>query len=327
MRSFTRASVVLAIAAIAACDTYESKYVALNSQKANSWQVTQQPSAAPSAARSAPQPAPSARAAAPLAGLKGGTPQRTAFALVVGIDHYRDLPAATGARADAEHVAELLTTTFGIPEANVKVALDDRATKSDVTRLLAWLAGSVPAGGRAYFFYSGHGSPDVKDGSALIVPYETSAQAIDDTAIPLAHVYEELAASKAKEVVAFVDACFSGAGGRSVLPAGTRPLLRVKDAPPAAQLAVFSAADGAETSGPAAGGEQGAFTKYLVQGLGTGQADVDGDGQITMAELAAWVGPRVTKEAHDQSRDQHPKLALGSGLGSASDLAIVWGIR
>ena len=262
-----------------------------------------------------------------LSGLKQGAPQRAACAAIVGIERYRDLPAATGARADAEHFGDLARTTLGIPATNVRSALDEHATRTDVQQLLAWLSGCVSPGGRAYFFYSGHGSPDIKDGSAMLVPYDASATTIDATALELEDVYRTLAAMKAKEAIVFLDACFSGAGGRSVIPKDARPLMRIKEAEPTASLLTFASASGSETSSPAKGGGQGVFTKYLVEGLGSGTADIDGDGQITAAELAEWVAPRVTNEARDASREQHPKLSLGSGVGDAKNVAVVWGIK
>ncbi len=274
----------------------------------------------------APPVGAAAAAQAPPA-LKAGVPQRTAYAVIVGIDRYRDLPAATGARADAEHMASLLRMTFGIPDANIRVAVDDRATRSDVLQALSWLAKNVPSGGRAYFFYSGHGSPDVGTGSPLLVPYDANPQAIAETAVPLESIYKQLSSTKAKDAIALVDACFSGAGGRSVLPEGARPLVLLKEPVPTASLSIFTAAGGTETSGPAASGGEGAFTKLVLEGLGTAQADIDGDGQITLAELAEWVSPRVANEARKSSREQHPKLAVGAGVGDAKDVALVWGVR
>ena len=66
------------------------------------------------------------------------------------------------------------------------------------------------------------------------------------------------------------DSCFSGAGGRSVLPAGARPLVRVKEttAPAGGHVAVFSASDGTEISGPSADGTQGGLLEVSRAGPG-----------------------------------------------------------
>jgi hypothetical protein len=127
-------------------------------------------------------------------------------------------------------------------------------------------------------------------------------------------------------VLAIVDSCFSGAGGRSVLPPGARPLVRLKEEVAPAQLALFSASSGTEISGPVPGGGGGLFTKYLLDGLGSVAAEIIGDGQVSLAELSEWVSPRVAREAKKDNRDQNPGLTLGKGLGSADAFIVAWGL-
>jgi hypothetical protein len=265
--------------------------------------------------------------APPAAPRVAAAPQRTSFALVVGIEKYRDLPGAPGARADAEAFADMLKTTFGLPADHVHLAVDDRATGRDLERQLAWIKATVPAGGRVYFYYSGHGSPDTAAGTPYLVPYDASPTQVAESSMPMSNALAALSESKAKDAVAFVDACFSGSGGRSVLPEGARPLVTVKEAAPSRDIALFSAASGAEISGPSGDGKHGAFTAVVLQALGGAQADFDGDGQITLDELSAWVTPRVRQEARALGREQTPKLTLGSGVASAKDFAVVWGVQ
>lgn len=259
--------------------------------------------------------------------LIAAAPQPTAYALVIGIERYRDLPVPSGAKADAQAFADIIKTTLGLPESNIRVAIDDRATRTDLERHLAWLKTSVPANGRVYFFFSGHGAPDAVQGTPYLMPYDANAQSVGQTGLPLAKVLEALSETKAKETLAFVDACFSGAGGRSVLAPGARPLVRVQEPKAAGAIALFASSSGSEISGPSSDGRQGAFTKYVVEALGTGKADIDGDGQLTLKELVDWVSPRVTREAKQQERAQTPQLVTGKGVGNPSDVAVVWGLR
>jgi Caspase domain len=282
--------------------------------------------AVPVAAASVPPPT-TAAPPPPPSSVATAAPQRTAYALVVGIEHYRDLPPPPGAKADAEAFAAMLKTTLGIPDANVRLAVDDRASKSDVERSLSWLKNNVPPSGRVYFFFSGHGAPGAGSGASYLVPYDGDAQALEETSIPLDKVLAALGETKAKETIAFVDACFSGAGGRSVLPKGARPLIKLKEVSAAKAVAVFAASSGTQISGPSQEGRNGAFTKYLLQAIGDAKADANGDGQLTLKELADWVTPRVEREAKAQSRDQTPKLTFGSMLGDPKDLAVAWGLK
>jgi hypothetical protein len=61
--------------------------------------------------------------------------------------------------------------------------------------------------------------------------------------------------------------------------------------------------------------------------LGTGQADLDGDGQITLKELVDWIRPRVAREARRLSREQTPSVALGTALGDGQGLVVVQGLE
>ncbi|MCA9658466.1 MAG: caspase family protein, partial [Myxococcales bacterium] len=148
--------------------------------------------------------------------LVSASPQPASYALIIGIEDYRDVPDAEGARADAERFAEVMQTTLGLPRDQVRILLDDRASRSDINKELRWLAKNVPAGGRIFFFYSGHGAPEPTKGVSYIVPYDGDPSYLDDTALKMSAVIDSLEKTQAKEVVAFADACFSGAGGRSV---------------------------------------------------------------------------------------------------------------
>jgi hypothetical protein len=64
----------------------------------------------------------------------------------------------------------------------------------------------------------------------------------------------------------------------------------------------------------------------VTEGVGRGEADVDGDGQVTLQELAGWVKPRVEREAKAQGRDQSPQLSSPSGA-QPSDMVVAHGVK
>jgi hypothetical protein len=286
------------------------------------------------AGRLQPAPATSASGVAPMASAPAGVPktyaqgapQPAAFALVVGIESYRDVPPPTGARADALAFAKLAERTLGVPENHVRLLLDQHATRGDLEKALAWLELNVPAGGRIYFFYSGHGAPDPVSGTAYVLPYDGDPAALEQTALPLSVVTERLARTKAAESVAFLDACFSGAGGRSVLPKGARPLVRVTTPAFARGVSVLASSSGSEISGQAKDGNNGLFTKYLLEGLGEAQADANGDLQISLSELLSFVEPRVAREARLENRVQTPTLTVPDGQPPSS-LFVAFGVK
>lgn len=256
-----------------------------------------------------------------------GTPQRANYAVIVGIETYRHVPKVPGAALDAGRFRAMAQTTLGIPASNIRVILDEGATKSDIEMQLDWLKANVKPGGRAYFFFSGHGAPEPSSGTSYLVPYNGDPANLSRSGIKLADALSELSSTQAKEVIVFLDTCFSGAGGRSVLPPGTRPLVRVVTPRSPAKLALFTSSSGSEVSGGGAHLAGGMFSHYLIEGLGKGSADIDGDRQVTLEELAAWVTPRVKRQAmQEQNRAQTPSLTLGAGVSSAADISLAWGI-
>jgi hypothetical protein len=250
-----------------------------------------------------------------------------AFALVIGIEQYSSgLPAATGAVRDAVTFAELATRRFGVPRKNVALLTGSQATRSALQAYLSdWLPRNLKGKTKSklYFFFSGHGAPDVKSGDAYLVPWDGQPQFITSQGLGLGEYYRLASASGAGEIYSFIDACFSGVGPRSVLPAGTRPLVLSKGAPLIAtpksasntspggkyRAVTLAAAGPSEAAGEAEDRQGGLFSYYLTQGL-TGHADSDKDGKTTLGELRSYLEAKVVETARRQNREQTPFVML-----------------
>ena len=251
-------------------------------------------------------------------------PQADAFAVIVGVGEYFALPPPAGARADGQHFAELCARSLGIPSDHVKLAFDRDATKGTVERLLASMD-DVSAASRAYFYFSGYGTTD-SVGAPYVLPTDGDPSFLPETALSVNHLLEIIARGRTKDALVILDAGFSGAGARSV-PGHTRPLATgAARVAPAEHVALFASATAGEDSGLATDRSGGVFTKYVVSGLASGEADIDGDGQVTLDELFHWVSPRVTREAKRDGREQIPDLVLIPGVVPASAIAVEWGL-
>src|SRR6185369_2222425 len=90
------------------------------------------------------------------------------YAIVIGIEQYRQkLPKADFATQDARLVADYLTKALGYPEENVITLLNENATNVDLVKYFEkWLPNNVEKGGTVFVYYSGHGAPEPKSGSA-----------------------------------------------------------------------------------------------------------------------------------------------------------------
>ncbi len=80
-------------------------------------------------------------------------------ALVVGIDKYRNSAwNLQGCTMDAAVMTGILQDHFEFPSDNVRLVLDERATKIGIEMRLDWLTRGAQPGDVLVFFYAGHGS-------------------------------------------------------------------------------------------------------------------------------------------------------------------------
>ncbi|MDD5657734.1 MAG: caspase family protein [Elusimicrobia bacterium] len=233
--------------------------------------------------------------------------------MVVGIGKYSDLPEARFAQRDAEAVKEHLIAA-GFPSRNVIQLFGEKAGRSSMEKFVeTWLPRNVKEDSRVFFYFSGHGAPDPKTGEAYLIPWDGDPAFIENTGYPVRRLYEKLSALKAKEVVVAMDSCFSGAGGRSVLAKGARPLVMKVDAAAAPRnLTVFAAVSGEQITSTLEDQGHGTFTYHFLKGL-SGAAK-DGSGAVTAKGLYDYLKPKVQDAARRQNRDQEPVLH-GSGDG------------
>ena len=239
------------------------------------------------------------------------------YALIVGVEKYADLPAATYAESDAKAMGDFVRA-MGVPARNIETLTGIRATRSGLLKNLeTWLANNVNENSTVYFYYSGHGAPDPATGLAYLVPLDGDPQYLADTGYPLKRLYEKLGKLKAKRVIVMLDSCFSGAGGRSVLAKGARPLVNSVDTgydSDGGKIEVLSASASDQISGTDDASGHGLFTYQLLTGL-NGAAE-DAQGRVTMKSLFAYLKPKVMDEAHRANREQTPQLQAGGGDGA-----------
>ncbi|MBN1565629.1 MAG: caspase family protein [Anaerolineae bacterium] len=79
--------------------------------------------------------------------------------LIVGIDKYRN-PSwnLEGCTMDAAIMSGMLQDHFGFPTDNIRVLMDERATKAAMLERIDWLTRDAKPGDVMVFFYAGHGS-------------------------------------------------------------------------------------------------------------------------------------------------------------------------
>jgi len=240
------------------------------------------------------------------------------YAVVVGIEQYRTkLPKADFAARDAQTMKDYLTRTMGFSDENVALLVNENATRTDIEKYVEhWLPNRVEKDGTVFVYYSGHGAPNPKTGDAYLVPYDGDPAFVDATSYPLKRLYEHLGKLPAKEVIVLLDSYFSGAGGRSVIAKGMRPMVLSVENPVLAggKTVVLAASKGDQVSSTYDQKGHGLLTYCFLKGL-RGEADANKDGSVDLAEVYDYLKPQVERTARrEYNNDQQPQLLGSPGL-------------
>jgi len=232
-------------------------------------------------------------------------PNKNAYAIVIGVEKYRQkLPKADFADHDARVMAEYLTKVMGYPEENIVMLINDHAARSDFEKYLGkWLPNNVEKDSSVFVYYSGHGAPNSKTGDAYLVPYDGDPSFIEETGYPLKRLYAKLDKLPAREIVVVLDSCFSGAGGRSVLAKGARPLVMNMDKQVlySDRIAVLTASAGNQISSTHEEKGHGLFTYFFLKGIK--------DGNSELGTLYNYLKPQVERIARKMyNNEQTPGL-------------------
>jgi len=222
-------------------------------------------------------------------------------AIVIGIEQYKNVPKSEYSYDDARLMKAYLLA-LGFSERNIEFLVDERAGLSEIKKAIeGWLPNRVKPNSRVFVYYSGHGAPDPRTGSAYILPYDGDPNYLELTAYPLKELYQRLGSLKVKEVIVVLDSCFSGAGGRSMIAQGVRPLVLMADTPVVSEnMVVFSASTGAQISTSSPDKGHGVFTYYFLKAIK--------EGKKTLAEIYEYIKPLVEDEARKLNVQQTPKL-------------------
>ncbi len=234
------------------------------------------------------------------------------YAVVIGIEQYRQkLPKADFSVSDAKLVSAYLSKVMGYPEENIVTLTNEYATKSDFEKYFEqWLMNHAEKDSTIFIYYSGHGAPNPKTGDAYLVPYDGDPSFIAQTGYPLKKLYETLGKLPAKEIIVALDSCFSGAGGRSVLAKGARPLvMNLQDNMVLSKnLTILSASSGEQISSTYDEKGHGLFTYFLLKGI-KDEDVVKLDGSIKIDDLFGYIKPQVERIARRQyNNEQTPQL-------------------
>jgi hypothetical protein len=261
-----------------------------------------------------------ARSAAPAAPIV-----REQWAVVIGAGRYQNsaIPSLRYTVADAEAVYRTLTGPGGFAKDHVMLLTDNTERKPTLRNIRyalgTFLARSARKHDTVVIFFAGHGAPEAdlrgaeRDGLAkYLIPVDADPDDLYSTALPMDEIKTIFERIEAERVVAFLDACYSGAaGGRTFASLKTRATtvddLFLERLTRSKGRAIITASRPAEVSVELSELGHGIFTYYLVQGLG-GAADANRDGIVSLQELYDYLEQQVTQKSRAVGGNQHPVM-------------------
>ncbi len=175
-------------------------------------------------------------------------------ALIVGVDQYANYPGLKGCVNDALLVRSVLKSDLGFPNRDIRVLVDERATKDAILYRLESMIRTANEGDILFFYFAGHGSQiRDRDGDELVdyldeiicpfdMDWDTRTFIVDDelfelfSLIPGGVLFE-----------AILDTCFWGAGvSDSLGPTLGREFAQIRFLPPPLDIAARAEGDEGE---------------------------------------------------------------------------------
>ncbi|MGP0591911.1 SUMF1/EgtB/PvdO family nonheme iron enzyme [Nitrospira sp. T9] len=235
--------------------------------------------------------------------------QGQSWAVIIGIDKYLNLAGLAYAVDDAKSMARML----GRQGFTVTSLYNTQATKKAILQELRHnLVTQVQKNDRVLIFFAGHIGETPGKGKqqpvGYMMPVDTEPGLLADTAISVDLLRELSESLPAKQVLFLIDICYGGIAGRSQrsFPPMTSNYLKMIASEPARQLITAGGTGQQALAGPK--WKHSVFTYYLLEGIGKGKGDLNGDGIIPTSELFTYLDEHVQSAALTHKHVQRPEM-------------------
>jgi len=208
---------------------------------------------------------------------KNRNKNKDSFALIIGINNYKQNTNVEYADLSAMAFQELAQKTLGIPKENIIILLNGDATSGQIKAKIELVKELSDRRGNLYVYFAGHGVP-AKDGSTYLLPSDMSADSIHlEPNLKLDTIYAKLSKAEAKNVFVFMDSCFSGKDDEgSLLYKGVAPVLRTnKTIISGNKLTILTAGKSTDFANDFKAKQQRMFTYYLIKELSQGKKNLN----------------------------------------------------
>jgi len=148
-------------------------------------------------------------------------------------------------------------------------------------------------------FFSGHGVKDDRGKlyfATRITRKSPKGELMKSTAVPANFIHEIMSNSRSKRQVVLLDCCFSGAFAEGML-AKDDGVVDVEEELGGEGRAVLTSSTSTQYAFEQQGADLSVYTRYIIEGMETGAADLNNDGSISINELHDYAYKKVQEAA------------------------------
>ncbi len=233
------------------------------------------------------------------------------WALVIGIDDYRNAYPLSFACNDARAVYQILIDAFDFPEPNVTLLTDKEASQASIREAFLRFRYTAEPNDRILVFFAGHGHTEAsrRGEVGFLVPVDGDPDRVSSL-IRWDELTRNADLFAAKHVFFVMDACYGGLARTRGLPSGSMRFLKDMLQRFSRQVLTAGKADEvvSDSGGPLPG--HSLFTGHFLQAL-QGEAATP-EGVITANTVMAYVYERVSTDQYSQ---QTPDFGFIDGDG------------
>lgn len=198
-------------------------------------------------------------------------------AILIGADQYESLRPLGFCANDVDAVAHAFRNSLQFRKEDVLEFRLNGAYRPERTEVLGKMGSFLNQGldpdELLVFYFSGHGMIDEDEHKDYLLPIDASPHDLVGTGIEVQHIIKQLAKTRCKNIVMFIDACREAVGGAKGLSIGqhSQEALR-RDG-----IVTFFSCDPKEKSYEIEALEHGSFTHCILQAIAKGECQTVDD--------------------------------------------------
>ncbi len=221
------------------------------------------------------------------------------YGLLIGVSNYEGLDNLPGTQKDIEEMQRILLDP-NVGHFNEVRLLHNPSNPTVMQIDIQTLFSERKRDDLLLLYFSGHGLLDNK-GRLYLSTSKTNKNLIEATTVPARFIHDILVGSKSKRQVIIIDCCYSGAFAKDwSFKSGNS--INIEAELGGEGRVVLTSCTAVESSIEEEGA--GVYTRYLIEGIETGAADTDNDGQISIDELHEY----AKKKVHEAAPAMKPEI-------------------